>query len=116
MILTNVGVVDKDHPEIKPDTSSVWKNDGNLLSLSNLPNAIQNQLVKEENQNDANNNILVVTEHDNLVHNYFYYFECSFDAVDCLSTAIIKLPKMNEENQKLYDQLMKISNIQDKKT
>lgn len=98
MILTNVGVVDKDHPEIKPDTSSVWKNDGNLLSLSNLPNAIQNQLVKEENQNDANNNILVVTEQDNLVHNYFYYFECSFDAVDCLSTAIIKLPKMNEEN------------------
>ncbi len=46
----------------------------------------------------ANNNILVVTEQDNLVHNYFYYFECSFDAVDCLSTAIIKLPKMNEEN------------------
>lgn len=44
------------------------------------------------------NQITVITSADNLIHNYFYDFEHSWDASNCLSTATIKMPKMDTEN------------------
>lgn len=45
-----------------------------------------------------NNNIVVITADDNLIHNYFYDLDVSWDSSNCLSTAIIKMPKMDTEN------------------
>ena len=42
--------------------------------------------------------IMVVTSEDNLIHNYFYSYETSWDATNCLQIAIIKMPKMGQEN------------------
>ena len=47
------------------------------------------------------NEILVLTRDDGIVHNYFYYFECYWDAGDCLSTVILKFPK-NDDNMVSY--------------
>lgn len=54
--------------------------------------------VNNQDNKEAVNNIMVVSEVDNLVHNYFHYFEMSWDALDCLSTIILRLPKTDVNN------------------
>ena len=48
------------------------------------------------------NNIIVMTKDDNLTHNYFHYFECWWDANNCLSGVILKMPKTEVENTKYW--------------
>lgn len=55
-------------------------------NLSNL-NEVQ------DNEDDIKNEMLILTRDDGLVHNYFHYFECYWDAGDCLATVILKFPK-----------------------
>ena len=56
------------------------------------------------NNQDSNpsNQVVVHTETDNLVHNYFHYFNLYWDAGDPLSSVIIKLPKTDTENTKYW--------------
>lgn len=54
--------------------------------------------VNKKSSKDPINNITVITAEDNLIHNYFTSMDVSWDALNCLSTAIIKMPKMNAEN------------------
>lgn len=42
--------------------------------------------------------IMVVTAEDNIIHNYFYSFETSWDAINCLQIVTLKMPKMGQKN------------------
>ena len=48
------------------------------------------------------NKIVIHTEKDNLVHNYFHDFNMYWDAGDPMSSAILKLPKTDTENTKYW--------------
>lgn len=69
------------------------KNAKNITKLDDI-NTAKNQDGKQEPMN----NIVVITSDDNLIHNYFYSLDVSWDASNCLSSAIIKMPKMDAEN------------------
>lgn len=69
------------------------KNAKNITKLDDI-NTANNQDDKQEPMN----NIVVITSDDNLIHNYFYSLDVSWDASNCLSSAIIKMPKMDAEN------------------
>ena len=56
---------------------------------------IAEQVADQEDK--IENEILVLTRDDGLVHNYFHYFECYWDALDCLSTVILRFPKTDRE-------------------
>lgn len=59
------------------------------------------QIGEEVNKGDKSepaNNILVVSQQDNLTHNYFHYFDLYWDARDCQSNAILRMPKTTQEN------------------
>lgn len=79
------------------------KNVQTIASLSKQLNKKTNNLEKiGEAVNKASeqpiNQITLITSEDNLVHNYFYDFEYSWDATECLSVATIKMPKLNADN------------------
>ena len=42
--------------------------------------------------------IMVITSEDNLIHNYFYSFETSWDESNCLQMVVLKMPKMGQRN------------------
>ena len=44
------------------------------------------------------NSLTVITAEDNLIHNYFYDLEYSWDASNCLTVATIKMPRLDTEN------------------
>ena len=67
----------------------------NIVDI-NLQENIDNQ------PDNPYNKIVIHTEKDNLVHNYFHYFDMYWDAGDCMSSAILKLPKTNTENTKYW--------------
>ena len=72
-----------------------------IESLSKLAGKNLDDIAKAVNKKsskDPINNITVITAEDNLIHNYFMSMDVSWDASNCLSTAIIKMPKMNTEN------------------
>ena len=73
-----------------------------IESLSKQVNIDLDEIGKKVNEettiNQPINNITVITADDNLIHNYFSSMDVSWDASNCLSTAIIKMPKMNTEN------------------
>lgn len=48
------------------------------------------------------NQVILLTEKDNIVHNYFHYFEMYWDAGDCMSSAIVKFPKTKKSNTKYW--------------
>lgn len=50
-----------------------------------------------ENEDDIKNEILVLTRDDGLVHNYFHFFDCYWDAGDCLSLVTLKFPKTDRD-------------------
>lgn len=76
------------------DTSQL----GTTTNIENL-NETVNQL--SQDQKPANN-IIVLAKRDNVTHNYFHYFELYWDARDCLSSVIIKMPKTDEDNTKYW--------------
>lgn len=69
---------------------------GILEKVANIQN-IQEKANKEQKEAIVNT-VTIITSADNLVHNYFYSYETSWDASNCLQVAIIKMPKMNQEN------------------
>lgn len=79
--------------EAASTVEALSKNAKNITNLDDINTA--------DNQNDKQepiNNIVVITSDDNLIHNYFYDLDISWDASNCLSSAIIKMPKMDTEN------------------
>lgn len=79
----------------------VEKNVQTIESLSKQAGLNLEDIGKKVNENTSNkpiNNITVITAEDNLIHNYFTSMDVSWDASNCLSTAIIKAPKMGTEN------------------
>ena len=76
-------------------------NNSNLKSMPSSVSSIEDFGQKaNELQRDPQgaNKILVVTKDDNIVHDYFHYFECWWDANNCLSGVLLKMPKTEEEN------------------
>ena len=81
----------------------VEKNVQTIESLSQKANDINSlddiaQQVNKQDDKKPINNITVITAEDNLIHNYFTSMDVSWDASNCLSTAIIKMPKMDTQN------------------
>lgn len=76
------------------DTSQL----GTTTTIENI-NETVNQLNQEQK---PTNNIIVLAKRDNVTHNYFHYFELYWDARDCLSSVIIKMPKTDEDNTKYW--------------
>ena len=79
--------------EAASTVEALSKNAKNITNLDDI-NTADNQDDKQEPMN----NIVVITSDDNLIHNYFYDLDISWDASNCLSSAIIKMPKMDTEN------------------
>ena len=78
--------------------------DGDLGKVSSIldPSKIGDAVNQASKHNEGANNIIVMTKDDNLTHNYFHYFECWWDANNCLSGVIIKMPKSETENTKYW--------------
>ena len=74
-----------------------------IESLADKKNSINKlddigKKVNEKDNKEPINNITVITADDNLIHNYFTSMDVSWDASNCLSSAIIKMTKMDKEN------------------
>ena len=76
------------------DTSQL----GTTTNIENL-NETVNQLSQEQK---PGNNIIVLAKRDNITHNYFHYFKLYWDARDCLSSIIIRMPKTDVDNTKYW--------------
>ena len=68
---------------------------------SNITDVNLNENLSNQDVNPFNQ-VVVHTETDNLIHNYFHYFNLYWDAGDPLSGVIIKLPKTDTENTKYW--------------
>lgn len=88
-------------------TGMLEKVEENVHTIDTLTDSLNTQVkklddiakkVNEELFDEPINNIVVITADDNLIHNYFYDMDVSWDSTNCLSSAIIKMPKMNVEN------------------
>ena len=80
--------------DLDVDTSQL----GTTTNIENL-NETVNQLSQEQK---PGNNIIVLAKRDNVTHNYFHYFELYWDARDCLSSIIIRMPKTDVDNTKYW--------------
>ena len=87
-------VQDSRFQDLDIDTSQL----GTTANIENL-NETVNQL--SQDQKPANN-IIVLAKRDNVTHNYFHYFELYWDARDCLSSIIIRMPKTDVDNTKYW--------------
>jgi len=102
--MINRGVTKTSQYQFNAKTGMLEKIDDNVQtieSLSKLVGTSLDDIAKAVNQQESNepiNNITVITADDNLIHNYFTSMDISWDASNCLSSAIIKMPKMNTEN------------------
>lgn len=63
--------------------------------ISKIPKAAAK---KAKDNTEPVTSIMVVTSEDNLIHNYFYSFETSWDDINCLQMVILKMPKMGQKN------------------
>lgn len=90
---SETGKLEKKEKNIKTIESLSKQKNKKIKNLDQI--AIQNN---KDNNLQPINNIVVITAQDNLIHNYFTYVETSWDAINCLSVAVIKMPKMNAEN------------------
>ena len=73
--------------------------------LKNRKVSIENVNLQTNYDNEggeASNNIIILTRQDNITHNYFHYFEHYWDAGDCMSTVILKMPKTDTGNTKYW--------------
>lgn len=102
--MINRGVTKTSQYFFNSKTGMLEKIDDNVQTIESLSNQVGkslDDLAKAVNQQDLKepiNNITVITTEDNLIHNYFTSMDVSWDASNCLSSAIIKAPKMNTEN------------------
>lgn len=90
------------------ETGALEKVDTNTQTIQSLVNQANKyvdnleqigQIVNDSKEKqDPVNNIIVITAEDNIIHNYFYYMDVSWDASNCLSSAIIKMPKIDTKN------------------
>ena len=102
--MINRGVTKTSQYFFNSKTGMLEKIDDNVQTIESLSNQVGeslDDLAKAVNQQDLKepiNNITVITAEDNLIHNYFTSMDVSWDASNCLSSAIIKAPKMNTEN------------------
>lgn len=78
------------------DKEKEKRNSISSITDVNLQENIDNQ------EDNPYNKIVIHTEKDNLVHNYFHYFDMYWDAGDCISSAILKLPKTDKDNTKYW--------------
>ena len=63
--------------------------------ISKIPKAAAK---KAKDNTEPVTSIMVITSEDNLIHNYFYSFETSWDAINCLQMVVLKMPKMGQKN------------------
>ena len=56
------------------------------------------ETANEDKEVEPTTSIVVITAEDNLIHNYFYSYETSWDATNCLQIATIQMPKVSQEN------------------
>ena len=102
-------ILDKDPKEIQKyidteaektseqkQTEKEERNKVSNITDVNLQENIDNQ------EDNPYNKIVIHTEKDNLVHNYFHYFDMYWDAGDPMSNVILKLPKTNKDNTKYW--------------
>lgn len=87
-------IKDSRFKELDLDTSQL----GTTTNIENL-NETVNQLSQDPK---PANNIIVLAKRDNVTHNYFHYFELYWDARDCLSSIIIRMPKTDADNTKYW--------------
>ena len=102
--MINRGVSKKSQYFFNAKTGMLEKVEDNIQTIESLSKKVDSvdKITKEVNKaskpGDPINNITVITADDNLIHNYFTSMEVSWDSSNCLSTAVIKMPKMNTEN------------------
>ena len=102
-------VLDKDPKEIqeyidteaKKDPKQIEKEKKARNETSNITDVNLQENINNQEDNPYNK-IVIHTEKDNLVHNYFHYFDMYWDAGDVMSSAILKLPKTDVENTKYW--------------
>ncbi|MBR3208657.1 MAG: hypothetical protein IKF82_00155 [Bacilli bacterium] len=80
-------------------------------NLENMENGVEgpttienfNQVTNYEiDETEASNNVIVHTVDDNLIHNYFHYFDLYWDAGDPMSSLILRFPKTDQDNTKYW--------------
>ena len=102
--MINRGITKTSQYFFNSKTGMLEKIEDNVQTIESLSNQVGKSLedlAKAVNQQDLKepiNNITVITVEDNLIHNYFTSMDISWDASNCLSSAIIKAPKLNTEN------------------
>jgi len=87
--------------EAKKDQKQKEKEKETRNKKSNIEDVNLQENVDNQEDNPYNK-IVIHTEKDNLVHNYFHDFDMYWDAGDCMSSAILKLPKTDNENTKYW--------------
>lgn len=87
--------------EAKKTQEQKDKEKENRNKKSNIVDVNLDENLSNQDTNPSNQ-IVVHTEADNLVHNYFHSFNFYWDAGDPLSGVIIKLPKTDTENTKYW--------------
>ena len=85
----------------KKTQKQLQKEEAKRNKKSNIVDINLNENLNNQDSNPSNQ-IIVHTEADNLVHNYFHSFSLYWDAGDPLSGVIIKLPKTDTENTKYW--------------
>lgn len=70
-------------------------------SISNIADVNLQENIDSQEDNPYNK-LVIHTEKDNLVHNYFHHFDMYWDAGDCLSSVTLKLPKTDKNNTKYW--------------
>lgn len=85
----------KKTPEQKIEEQKKYNKKSHLEKI-NLQENINNQ------EDNPYNRVVVHTEKDNLIHNYFHYFDMYWDAGDVISSVILKLPKTDVKNTQYW--------------
>ena len=105
--MINRGLLKKSQYVFNAKTGMLEKKEKNTQTIESLSKQkgkdVKDLLMNEKAYQSAEKNqpisqITVITTEDSIIHNYFYGFEYSWDAANCLSSATMKMPKMNEEN------------------
>lgn len=71
---------------------------GALEKAENIKTLAKAASNKTKEETEPYTSVMVITSADNLIHNYFYSFETSWDARSCLQIATIKMPKLGQKN------------------
>ena len=105
--MINRGLPKKSQYIFNAKTGKIEKKEKNVQTIESLSKQASKQAnnldeigeeANKKNNGEPITQIVAITTEDNLVHNYFYDFEYSWDAANCLSPATIKMPKLNDEN------------------